>query len=75
MQMFSLFCVRCDICIFSGPFPFHLSCQLYWFKSAHNFPKLMCRHMEARQIGDHFMLYKNIESLCCTLETNIVYQL
>ena len=22
--------------------------------------------------GDHFMMYKNIKSLCCTLETNII---
>ena len=22
--------------------------------------------------GDHFIMYKNIESLCCTPETNII---
>ena len=31
--------------------------------------------MVATYHGDHFVMYKNTESLCCTPETNIVSQL
>ena len=28
--------------------------------------------MVTRQCGDHFIVYLNVESLCCTPETNII---
>lgn len=28
--------------------------------------------MLTRHCGDHFTMYKNIKSLCCTLRTNII---
>lgn len=73
------FWVRFTICKFQRTFPFHLSCWLYWFHIAHSFPKLICWHLEAQKMddnliscADHFIMYKNMESLCRTLETNVI---